>query len=365
MTIAENGSFTEDHYVPIMKWRQGEYQALLRLTDDVKDQVTPLFEVPTEPWDFELEEASKSLDDHLSQFGSRLLSKWGPRLFFLDSCYLDGNAVLADGTHHLTSLFNDFRARQVTGIPVVGLSRTPMYKAAVRDIQVQDGRGMCLRLESSDINSSLHVNIAQLLEDTAANIQDTHLVIDLGAEIAGGAENTALLWQGMLSRVPSLSTWKTVTVAACAFPATLPAATYRPHGLCPRTEWAAYCALINSGFTPRLVNFGDYTVSHPNTEMMDPRMMDPNAKIKYALDDDWLIITGQQVKRFGREQYRDLCDRLIHSGHFAGPGFSWGDAYIVECAAGGSTGGTSTWPSVANNHHITVVVRRLANLTGL
>ena len=36
---------THTDYVPILKWRQGEYQALLRLPDAVKDRTVPLIEV--------------------------------------------------------------------------------------------------------------------------------------------------------------------------------------------------------------------------------------------------------------------------------------------------------------------------------
>jgi p-aminobenzoyl-glutamate transporter AbgT len=35
--------FDHQHYVSILKWRQGEYQALFRLKDSVKNWITPLF----------------------------------------------------------------------------------------------------------------------------------------------------------------------------------------------------------------------------------------------------------------------------------------------------------------------------------
>lgn len=57
----EESMFDHNHYVPVLKWRQGEYLALSRLTATVMDWVTPLFEVPTEAWDFEAEAPAKSL----------------------------------------------------------------------------------------------------------------------------------------------------------------------------------------------------------------------------------------------------------------------------------------------------------------
>lgn len=51
--------FDHNHYVPVLKWRMGEYQALLNLKKTVADWVTPLIEIPTEGWDFEKRGAVK------------------------------------------------------------------------------------------------------------------------------------------------------------------------------------------------------------------------------------------------------------------------------------------------------------------
>jgi T4 beta protein len=35
-----------DFYVPAVRWRTGEYQALLRLSDAAKDRIVPLITIP-------------------------------------------------------------------------------------------------------------------------------------------------------------------------------------------------------------------------------------------------------------------------------------------------------------------------------
>ena len=40
-------------YIPILKWKQGEYQALSELTPEIKKNIVPLFEIPPIGFDFE------------------------------------------------------------------------------------------------------------------------------------------------------------------------------------------------------------------------------------------------------------------------------------------------------------------------
>ncbi|CAH2941849.1 MAG: hypothetical protein CPDRYMAC_5657 [uncultured Paraburkholderia sp.] len=89
--------------MPVLKWRQGEYIALNRLS---ADWVTPLLELPTEAWDFEADAPAKSLDDHVAKFGSRLKQKWDARRCFVDSPFIDGAAKVKNGKHHLVQVFD-------------------------------------------------------------------------------------------------------------------------------------------------------------------------------------------------------------------------------------------------------------------
>ena len=45
--------FGHQHYVPVLKWKLGEYQALHRLASDIKDRMTPLIEIPDIGYDFD------------------------------------------------------------------------------------------------------------------------------------------------------------------------------------------------------------------------------------------------------------------------------------------------------------------------
>lgn len=360
--------FDNNHYVPVLKWRQGEYMALSRLTAAIKDWVTPLFEVPTEAWDFEAEAPAKSLDDHLAKFGVRLKQKWDARRCFVDSPFIDGAAKMANGTHHFAHIFDLIRVAGANAVPVLGLGRHSSYVTAVKSIVQQDESGACIRLTPDDFDASLHTKIGAVLSKVGLHVGQCDLVIDYVADIAKTSKTQALVWKGLLDQVPSIGSWRSVTVAGTAFPQNLPASAFRPTGTTKRYDWLSYKDLL--GLLPagaRIPTFGDYAVAHPQTELIDPRMLDPNAKVKYTIDDEWFIAMGTQVKKNGRGQYAGVCKSIVSAkpAVFAGPAYSHGDKFIDDCAKGtGSTGGASTWPMVGSNHHITKVVRDVATLFG-
>lgn len=353
--------------MPILKWRQGEYQALLRLEYLIKNRVTPLLEIPQEQWDFENKVAAKTIDEHLASFGSRLSAKWGKRRCFIDSCHLGPTVKVANGTHHLAWIFELARMKKCQAVPVLGLTRHDDYVAAVAEIVATDGRGACLRLIASDFDKSdLEKAIRVLLSKLFLAPTNVDLLIDSSTIEALSDNEYAEKTLARLRKLPMAKEWRTLTVAGTAFPERLPSTVYRPSGVANRTEWQGYKKLIaRAAEMPRLPTFGDYSVAHPKTEMIDPRVIDPTAKIKYSIEDGWFVAVGQMTKKYGRKQYSDLCQRIIkaHPSIFAGATFSWGDDYIANVDTLG-TGGSSTWPSVGTNHHITRVVTDLASFHG-
>lgn len=360
--------FEENHYVSILKWRQGEYQALTKLEDPVKEGVTPLLEIPVETWDYEIGAPSKTLDEHLSSFGRRLSAKWGGRYCFVDSCHIPGDQKMQDGTHHLERIFDLARDEGALAIPTIGLGRHKEYAAAVKRIVASDKHGICVRLTSGDFNPNLAEKLSALMVQLAVTPQEVHLIVDTADKLTDDANSLANWWTGLLNQVPTPYSWATLTIAGGSFPQNLPASTYRPDGTVPRNEWLAYKQVTAHAEDSALRTpaFGDYACASPKTANLDPRIIDPNAKLKYTTENHWLIALGAQVKKNGRGQYKGLCSAVIQhkSKAYRGKKFSYGDAYIDICANGGSTGGTSTWPCVASNHHITMVTRSLAKLHG-
>jgi hypothetical protein len=148
--------------------------------------------------------------------------------------------------------------------------------------------------------------------------------------------------------------------AGSAFPATLQAVGVGT-ALIQRTEWRAWMRFRTRA--PREILFGDYTAASP---ILSSAPYMGSAAIRYTIADDWLVVRGRSLAGAaygGFSQFVTLAQTLVADQRYCGPAFSWGDAYIEQCAAGtASTGNLTTWRAVATNHHITFVVRQIANL---
>lgn len=355
--------FDHRHYVPILKWKQGEYLALEHLHDEVKENLTPLLEIPPIGYDFERATESRTIDAHLEGFGKRLASKWGGRQCFVDTNLIPRETRMADGRHFVQAVFDDARNNNCGAIPVVHLADDEATSSAIASTIGTDRRGMALRLILPDFDRpNLSSDIETILADTGLNRGDVHLILDAEAPNFG-AINVFVSWvQRYMSMIPHLDGWQTFVFAATSYPSSV-SHLQAPFEQVPRFEWSAYQELVNRlDADHRKPTFGDYAVAHPRLVEFDMRQIRPSAKLRYTADDFWHIGKGTNVRDDGFEQYRDLCQTLTEQSYFDGSGYSYADDYIVDCAQGaGSTGNLSVWVRVAMNRHFTKVVKDLAN----
>jgi hypothetical protein len=350
--------FNHRHYVPILKWKMGEYQALERLSEAMKDGLTPLLEMPPVGFDFESGTDKKTPDEHLANFGKRLKSKWQARRCFLDFKHLPADTRLEGGLHYVEATMASARAEGCAAVPVVCFANDAAFISSVARVVRQDRRGVCFRLVLADFNRrNLAADIESLLRSLVEGYSEVDLVIDTGTTILP----TTITLQ-VMGLVPMMNRWRTVTIAATSYPETI-AQIRSPFEIVPRLEWTAYKAYLS---VLRIPTFGDYAVAHPDLVELDMRIIKPFAKLRYTIDDAWYIARGSSVRTDGFGQYQQMCARLIAQPFFSGRNYSAADAYIEDCARGvAKTGNLSTWVWVSTNRHLTKVIDDLANLNGL
>ncbi len=367
----------EPIYLPILKGKEGEYSALEALTPDVKELICPLIEVPEIPFDYIDNRPAKSLEEHVRGVAEKMEKCWGTSgSLYIDIPWLDTDELTEGDVHHpLSQILQDGLDRGLQVIPVFGFDRPESYKSAVKDAVDHYRRGFCLRLRVADFaeDRELETEIDVLLQHLGTTETEVDVLIDLGDLRSNGMEGDEvrdlMFARATLGSVP-LRQWRMLALAAASFPVNLSGVDSNATTLVPRSEWRLWNSVRRHPTrlpANRVPIFGDYAISNPFPTEMDPRMMRMSASIRYTTEDSWLVVKGKNVRNHGYEQYRTLSRALIDSPAFYGPGYSWGDQFITECAGGKvGTGNATSWRKVGTNHHLTVVARQIStsNHTG-
>ncbi|NTX07032.1 beta family protein [Myxococcus sp. CA040A] len=356
--------FDHTHYVPILKWKQGEYLALETMEDDIRDRTFPVLEVvPVTLGEDDDELTPELVANHLRKVPTQLARAWPSRPAFVDLHHLQAAARMPSGEHPVEHLFREFAEHDLACIPVCGPDRDAAYQAAVADVVAREGRGVCIRLMSDELfDEDVVDNVTKLLRKLKVPIDNADLLMDVG-EVPS---NTGLIVRSLRqtgSHLAGMGAWRTFTFAGGSFPESL--RTITGFGTIPRVEWYVWNELLKGPLgKKRVPTFGDYAVQHP--DMAESAGFSGSANVRYTGENEWFIFRGRSLTHYGYEQYHDLCREIVRHAAYSARGFSWGDSFIYKCARNEeSTGNASTWRKVGTSHHITFAVRQVAKQFGI
>lgn len=350
-------------YVPAMRWRQGEYQALLRLGKDVKDFVVPFITIPEVEFDFEERRPKKTVQEHVHPFAQRFKSKWGKRPAFIA---VDGAIVgqpMADGRDVFTYVFEALRSFTASAIPAIPLVAGTATVRSIAAIARIDRNGVAVSLKIEDLmKPGPRARIDVLAGKLGVSIDEVDLIVDLSSPNYEPYSAFAAALTAALKRLGNLNDFRNFIVVGTAIPASFRGIA-RGEDEIARHDWIFYKEFVAKlPKTIRRPNFGDYTIVHPSFTPVDMRVVKAAGKIVYATLTSWEVRKGGAF-RDDPEQMHSHCASIVASGQFLGDAYSNGDAYIGGCARrelGPSN--LSKWKEVAINHHITLVTNELAKI---
>ena len=356
---------SEDMYVPVLSWRQGEYQALSFLNPCDKDKIIPLVCIPQVEFDFEMRKDKKTVDEHVRPFVDRFKAKWRSRPAWIALHEKIAGGRMSNGSHVFEYILDGLRSNQAHAAPVLTLeSDTDTIAAAARAIdRDRHGAGIRVRLENLMARNPGD-DVAKLTRKLSLPLAETDLIIDLRAPNFKPYQHFAKVLIVIFNRLRDLSAYRNLVLVSSAIPDSFGKIA---HGVdeIPRHDWLFYKALLAA--LPNGIRrpvYGDYTIVNPEFKPKDMRMIKPAGKIVYATAATWATCKGPAF-RGNEEQMFDHC-RIIVSNpqfQFCGADFSYGDRYIAQCAAEKEGPSNLTrWKSVTINHHITMVVNDLANI---
>lgn len=355
-----------NYYVPLLRWRAGEYRALKRLSDPCRERTVPLIEVLPPDYDFALQQPKKNIDEQLKPFAKQIEDHWPNRPALIDAVQIDSSVRMGDGRHPLTFIFDEARAKGLDLTPVTGVDRDAGYQQSVQAIVAANARGIGLRCRLDEaVDPDFEANVQALLAQLGSPPSKVDILLDLGSPSFEPQGPLIAIISSVLAGAGIFTSAHSVTLLATSFPDSLMSLQFGMDIL-PRREWLLYKALMAA--MPNQVRrpgFGDYAVAAVEFPKGDMRFMRGSPNVRYAIDDAWLVAKAKRQKTNTNHAYPGLCGGIVNSGHFAGTAFSEGSKYIDGCRLGSEKmGNPTTWKWVATNHHITKVVADLAKLSG-
>ena len=108
-------------YTPILKWRQGEYQALFKLDDSIKNKIKPIFVIPPIEYDFEEQRPKKTVQEHIQTVPKRYFAKWKNRTSFIELHESLIGQHMTDGRSVIKFIMSELNNDGLFATPVVKL----------------------------------------------------------------------------------------------------------------------------------------------------------------------------------------------------------------------------------------------------
>ncbi|OLE75551.1 hypothetical protein AUG19_05275 [archaeon 13_1_20CM_2_54_9] len=338
--------FDHKHYVPILRWKQGEQLALRELYPTDKSSMTPLIEIP---YDY---------DKTLGETVAAIAKNWGASAIFFDVVPLAPRLESLWGKYPVANVFAKARDAGLRLIPVTSLGCNPEFLAAVRGATVKDQPGACVRLFREDLaKTTLGVELNSHISLLGLQPSSVDLLLDL--KVYDHADDRYVRF---CSSVPNLPAWRTFTIASGAFRQDLTGLSVGQHKL-HRDDWQSWRNQITSTLL-RQPTYGDYATLHPFL-ISDIKGLNPSASIRYTCEDYWVVMRGEGLRNksgTGHAQYPANAKLLTLRSEYCGQHFSFGDNYIYDISLNkGKTGNPRTWVTAGVNHHLTFAVRQIGS----
>ena len=350
--------FDRKHYVPVLRWKQAEREALQYLESNIQDRITPLIELI--PSNFKEKKTTPTFDLMLSQTIDGIFDSWGKKRFFIDLQHLDPNFRPPTGGHLLRRFGEEADKRGLSYVPTTGLSRVRAYQEAVKVLSKKSKSGVCIRLCLSDLRrNKISSELYDLLGLVGASPKNSDLIIDCQY-----ITDNNLNFKNIYNEIPDLQDWRTFTVIGGAFSKNLSGFSVGQHELA-RLDWMFWKKILKSrpSFI-RLPSYGDYTIQHP-IYSEPPVRSNFSASIRYTSDDCWVIMRGEGVFNQdgpGYAQWPANAELLCDRSEFCGEDFCFGDQYIKDMSMQVMRpGNPTTWLRAGINHHLSFVVNQISN----
>lgn len=342
-------------YHPTLRLKLGEYVAASRIAPDIQKHVRPRF-VICPPKERDPEKGAPLTPDEIAHYsGERMGKYWPVRPAFVDAQFVAHTL----GDSGLKTLFRIAQGRNPNLIPVATVADlfNPVYRDFLRSASPRLG----VYLPYSEVEPDV---LLEGLRAIGASPQDTVVFVDFtGTDLTPSlaAETVAGIFDYLNESAP----WARIVFQGSAFPAKNPADAGGDK-LIPRDEWKTFLAALRECSVQReVISYGDFGADCGEMTFSTKGGGRPIRHLRYTTPDNTLVVRGEKEGRDG-EVMKQVFQRILDSGHFAGQHFSYADDRIWRGAKGlDGSGNASMWREWNTAHHITRVVRDLGAMEGI
>lgn len=352
-------------YMPALRMKAGELEGVQQLADDIKSRVLPHFIVPPRA---ERDKRMRSLLADLEEVpgAGHILSKhWIEREVLLNLKYLFSEFGEAKSGIWFPKAFEQCLRERVWAVPVASVGDVLGSRgSAIKDAMF--GASMRKVAINVDIEEpgGLSDQLMRALDRLSVTPKDCALMIDFTGSDLSQPELVSGVLEAAIETVEEIGRWSTIAFQGSSYPEKN-LATPGSSILLPRSEWKAWSGAVafDARTSPHLL-FGDFGADCSKMQF-GPSRAAPICHYRYTTPEHWLVVRGGDSGGV-LSRMKDVCDRILKSGHFAGRTFSSADEWIFQNAHGRAGPGTPTnWRGANTTHHITRVVRDIGHVKGL
>lgn len=342
---------SQKQYAPILKCKDGEFKALSKLSAAEKDQIVPIIDIVDNP--------TKSFEDHITATIG-YLNKWDTdRLLYIDGYMVQEGELVFSGQHYMKYIFDELNKSDFNIIPVISNTTNVDYNEVIKNILIEDQKGVCVRIfrsETRDINFELDtiLNYLEIDQSSVDLLLDLESVDDLTI-------NEIFEWSVQkISEIKHLAKYRSLIVSGGNFPINLVKLKADQVHIIPRKQWLAWQRICNSSDIERYPTYSDYAISHPQMSEFGEGIPNASASIRYTHESDYVIYRGKGTRQHSFDQFFSISESLINSDDYYGNDHCLGDDFIYKCGTDKKKPGSlTTWRWVGTIHHLTVVVNQL------
>lgn len=333
-------------YFPILLSKAGELTALSKLSENVKNEVSPILQV--------LPDTTESI--------TTFAANWD---FPNNEIFLDFS-LFGNNISPLRRFISDLVNLNINVVPVLHHGVNDQFIILIQRLFL-DGEieKVCFRFSNG---SGGFINFNTMLVEMLTSLQisesQVSILLDFGLVDENNYNNYAALAINTITAIPNSTDFNNLIIASGSFLENLgslnpPGQVYR----LPRYEWYIWNLVVEK-LKLENIKYSDYAIKYPYyTEANFPG----SCSIKYSVELEYVIYRGEIASnhRDGNGQYITFSERLVNSNDYLGEDFSWGDQKINFYAQQNladpkkKTGNATSWVEISQNHHITLITNIL------